>query len=128
MTVQLRAAGAGTASAGAGNSSQLVKAGDRLERDALAGVIAHASLKPLLAELTTEHFHDPVHRALREHLIDGVALDGDGVARLAELDARAEAEGIDVETGNELLLRLRERELRHELQHATPERESSKGT
>jgi hypothetical protein len=44
------------------------------------------------------------------------------VARLAELDARAEAEGIDVETGNELLLRLRERELRHELLHATPER------
>ena len=122
MTVQLRAAGAGTASAGARNSSRLVKAGDRLERDALAGVIAHAGLKPLLAELTPEHFHDPVHRALRAHLIDGTPLDGDGVARLAELDARAEAEGIDTETGDELLLRLRERELRHELQHATPER------
>jgi DNA primase len=122
VTVQLRAGGSGTASAGAGNSSRLVKAGDRLERDALAGVIAHASLKPLLAALTAEHFHDPIHRALREHLVAGVALDGEGVARLAELDARAEAEGIDVETGNELLLRIRERELRRELQHATPER------
>ena len=28
----------------------------------------------LLAELTPEHFHDPVHRALQEHLIAGVAV------------------------------------------------------
>jgi DNA primase len=122
MTVQLRAAGAGTGSAGAGSSPRLVEAAGRLERDALAGVIAHPSLQPLLAELTPEHFHDPVHRTLRAHLVDGAPLDDEAVARLAELDARAEAEGIDKETGNELLLRLRERELRHELQHATPER------
>jgi DNA primase len=122
MTVQLRAGGSGTASAGAGISPRLVKAADRLERDALAGVVAHPSLKPLLAELTSEHFHDPLHRAVREYVVEGVPLDGEGVARLAELDARAEAEGIDEETGTELLLRLRERELRRELQHAAPER------
>jgi DNA primase len=122
MTVQLRAAGSGTASAGAGISPRLVKAADRLERDALAGVVAHASLKPLLTELTPEHFHDALHRAVRAHLVTGTPLEEDGVARLAELDARAEAEGIDEETGTELLLRLRERELRIELQYAAPER------
>jgi DNA primase len=122
MTVQLRAAGGGTASAGAGQSPRLVQAGDRRERDALAGVVAHANLKPLLAELTPGHFHDPTNRAVRDYLVDGVALDGEGISRLAELDARATAEGIDVETGEELLLRLRERELRNELQHAGPER------
>jgi DNA primase len=122
MTVQLRAAGGGTASAGAGQSPRLVQAGDRRERDALAGVVAHANLKPLLAELTPEHFHDPTNRAVRDFLIDGIALDGDGISRLAELDARAEAEGINEETGQELLWRLRERELRHELQNAGPER------
>ena len=37
---------------------------------------------------------------------------------LAELDARAEAEGIDVETGKQLLLRLRERRLERELDEA----------
>jgi DNA primase len=122
MTVQLRAAGSGSASAGSAQSPRLMQAGDRLERNALAGVVAHANLKPLLAELTPEHFHDPMNRAVRDHLVDGVPLDGEGISRLAELDARAEAEGINVETGEELLLRLRERELRHELQHAAPER------
>lgn len=108
--------------AAAAMSPKRVAAGDRLERDALAGVVSHPSLKPLLAELTPEHFHDAAHRALCAHLVDGAPLDGDTVALLAELDARAEAEGIDEETGTELLLRLRERELRHELQHAAPER------
>jgi DNA primase len=122
MTVQLRASGSGSASAGSAQSPRLMQAGDRRERDALAGVVAHANLKPLLAELTPEHFHDPTNRAVRDYLIDGVPLDGDGISRLAELDARAEGEGINVETGEELLLRLRERELRHQLQHAAPER------
>ena len=45
-----------------------------------------------------------------------------GLGLLAELDARAEREGIDVSTGTELLLRLRERELRRELQHSDPGR------
>ena len=38
------------------------------------------------------------------------------VALLAELDARAAAEGIDEGTGRQLLLRLRERQLQRELQ------------
>ena len=29
------------------------------------------ALKPVLAELTPEHFYDPVHRALRAHIVDG---------------------------------------------------------
>jgi DNA primase catalytic core len=99
-------------------SPRLAQAGDRLERNALAGVVAHPSLKQVLAELPEEHFHDPAHRALRAHLVEGRPLEAESVALLAELDARAEAEGIDEETAKELLLRLRERELRAELQHA----------
>ena len=83
-------------------------------------MLAHPGLKPLLAELTPEHFYDPVHRALRAHIVDGGALDADAVGLLAELDARAVAEGIDESTGTELLLRLREREMRRELQHSDP--------
>jgi predicted RNase H-like nuclease (RuvC/YqgF family) len=97
-------------------------AAERHERDALAGVVAHRRLRPLLAELTPEHFHDPVHRTLRSHLVDGSPLDSASVALLAELDARAEREGIDESTGKELLLRLRERQLRSELHHAGLER------
>ena len=41
---------------------------------------------------------------------------------LAELDARAATEGIDEETAKELLLRLREREVRRELATADLER------
>ncbi len=103
-------------------SPKRVEARGRLERDALAGVIAHASLVTVLAELPAHHFHDETHRALRAYLVDGTPLEGDAVALLAELDARAEAEGIDKQTAEELLLRLRERELRAELQHSEPER------
>jgi DNA primase len=99
-----------------------VAAVERHERDALAGVVAHPVLRPLLAELTPQHFRLEAHRALRAHLVDGTPLDETGIALLAELDARAEAEGIDEETGTELLFRLRERELRRELQEAPPER------
>jgi hypothetical protein len=114
MTVQL--------SAGAAPSPRLVQADDRRERDALAGVVAHPTLKPMLAELTPEHFHDATNRAVRNHLVDGTPLDSAGISRLAELDARAESGGINDETGKELLLRLRARELRSELQHSDPER------
>jgi DNA primase len=93
----------------------------RREHNALAGVVAHPSLVPILAQLPEHHFHDAASRALRAHLVDGASLDGDTVALLAELNARAVAEGIDKQTAEELLLRLRERELRAELQHAAPE-------
>ena len=102
-------------------SPKRVAAATRLERDALAGVVAHPSLVPILAELPEHHFHDETSRSLRAHLVDGTPLASEAVALLAELDARAEAEGIDKQTAEELLLRLRERELRAELQHAGPE-------
>src|SRR5262249_38168223 len=89
-----------------------------LERDALAGVVANESLKPLLAELTAEHFHVDLHRALRAHLVDGAPLDRDAGALLAELDAHAETAAIDSTVGTESLRALRERGLQEELQHA----------
>jgi len=119
-TITLRAAVPAARAAAA--SPRVLSAPERHERDALAGVIAHPSLRTLLAELTPEHFHHATHRGLRAHLVDGTPLDGPGVALLAELDARAEREGIDEETGKELLLRLRERQLRSELQHADLEK------
>jgi DNA primase len=123
MTVQLRAARASFRSgSGSAQTSRLLDAQSRLERDALAGVLAHVELKTLLAELTPEHFQDPVHRAVRAHLVDGAPLDAESVTLLAELDARATERGIDEDTGTELLLRLRERELRRELLHADPAR------
>ena len=121
MTVQLRAA-ASTARAAAPASQRVLDASAKLERNALAGVLAHPGLKPVLAELTPEHFYDPLHRALRDHLVDGAALDESGIGLLAELDAHAEAEGIGEATGTELLLRLRERELQRELRQAPVDR------
>jgi hypothetical protein len=59
---------------------------------------------------------------VRAHLVEGAALDADATALLAELDARAVAEGIDEETGRELLLNLRARGIRRELATASPER------
>jgi DNA primase len=106
----------------AANAPRIMDAGARLERHALAGALAHEHLRPLLAEITPEHFYDPLHREIRTHLVDGSPLDGSAVALLAELDALADAEGIDVPTGEELIWRLRERELRRELQHAGAER------
>jgi hypothetical protein len=122
LTVELRAAG-GSASAGSAAPGRLIEAGDRLERDALAGCVAHPELVRLLAELTPEHFDDELHRRMREHLIEEERGDDrELVSLMAELDARADAEAIDEPTAKELLLRLRERHLRRELAHADPER------
>ncbi|HZT16556.1 MAG TPA: DNA primase [Gaiellaceae bacterium] len=121
MTVQL-SRGASTVRAAAAPTRRVLDASAKLERNALAGALRHERLRPLLGELTSEHFYDKRHRALRAYIVDGTPLDEDGTALLAELDARAEAEGIDDTTGEELLWRLRERELRRELQHAGPER------
>ncbi len=101
---------------------RVLDAGERLERDALAGCVAHPELLGVLAELTPEHFDSDLHRRLRAHLVDGAAADSEMVRLLAELDARADAEGIDIETGKQLLLRLRERGLERELQDADLER------
>jgi DNA primase len=96
-------------------SPKLLQAGDRLERDALAGCVAHAELLPLLAEVPADHFDSELNRRLRAHLLSPQSPEPDLVALLAELDARANAEGIDEATAKELLLRLRERELRRQL-------------
>ena len=96
-------------------SPRLLDAGERLERNALAGVAAHRTLVPVLAELGPEHFDSETHRRLRAELLAGAELD-------AELDARAAAEGIDERTAEELLLRLRERRIRRDLIDAGPAR------
>ena len=116
LTVQLRAAG--SAATGAAASPRLIDAGERLEREALAGCIAHVDLVPVLAEMSPEHFDSELHRRLRAHLVDGGEEEADLVPLIAELDARAAAEAIDEATGKELLLRLRERRLRRELADA----------
>jgi DNA primase len=121
MTVQLRAA-ASTARAAAPASQRVLDASAKLERSALAGVLAYPSVRPVLAELTADHFYDPAHRALFHHLVDGTALDAAGAGLLAELDAHAASEGIGEATANELLLRLREREMQRELRSAPLER------
>jgi DNA primase len=114
--------GGPAAARGGSVSAKLLGAGDRLERDALAGVAAYASLRDLLAELSAEHFDDELHRRARAHLLEPGATDRALIELLAELDARATAEGIDEATTKELLLKLRERKLRRELQHADLER------
>jgi DNA primase len=102
-------------------SPKRVAASTRLERDALAGVVAHPTLVAILSELPARHFHDETNRLLRSYLVGEAPLADEAVPLLAELDARAETEGIDKQTAEELLLRLRERELRAELQHAPPD-------
>jgi DNA primase len=103
-------------------SARLLGAGQRLERDALAGIVAHPSLLKVLAELGPEHFDADLHKRLVEHLLARGDADGELVALLAELDARAASEGIDVGTAEQLLLRLRLRRLRRELESADEER------
>ena len=103
-------------------SPRLLEKGFRLERDALAGVAAHPDLRDLLAELSADHFDAELHRRARAHLLQPAVPDEELVPLLAELDARAATEGIDEETAKELLLRLREREVRRELATADLER------
>jgi DNA primase len=119
----LAAAGAGEGRTAIAESPRLLQAGDRLERDAIAACVAHPELVKLLAELSPDHFDDEPVRRLRAAVIaGGEAEDTDLVGLRAELDARAAREGLDVRTGTELLLRLRERKLRRELAAADFER------
>ncbi|MBA2460486.1 MAG: DNA primase [Actinobacteria bacterium] len=102
-------------------SPKMLEKGERLERNVLAACIAHPSLVKLLAEIGPDHFDSELHRRFREELIRGVG-DGGLTELRAELDARAAREGIDELTGKELLLNLRERGLRRELESAELER------
>jgi len=103
-------------------SARLLDAGERLEQNALAGVAAHPALVPVLAELGPEHFDSEEHRRLREQLVSGSEPHAELVGLVAELDARATSEGIDERTAEQLLLRLRERQIRRELSDADPAR------
>jgi hypothetical protein len=76
----------------------------------------------VLAELGPEHFDREEHRRLRDQLVSGGEPDAELVGLVAELDARATSEGIDARTAEELLLRLRERQIRRELSEADPAR------
>jgi hypothetical protein len=97
-----------------GETTRLLDAGDRLERDVLAACVAHASLVRGLAELSPDHFDSEVNRQFRAALVSGRD-DPELTALRAELDARAAQEAIDERTGAELLLRLRERKLKRDL-------------
>jgi DNA primase len=120
LTVQLRAAG--SAATGAATSPRLIDAGERLERDALAGCVAHPDLVRFLEEMSPDHFDSELNRNMQAHLVEGGEADEELVPLLAELDAHADADAIDEATGKELLLRLRERKLRRELADADLER------
>ena len=117
LTVQLRAAGGATMAGGA-VSPKLLEASDRLELSALAGVRLHPTLGRILAELGPEHFDDPLNRRAVPVLLGVEEADAELGSLLAGLDARAVAEGIDEQTAEQLLLRLRERKLQRELADA----------
>jgi DNA primase len=103
-------------------SPKLLEKGERLERNALAACVLHPSLVRLLAEITPAHFDSELHRRFRALLVEGGEEDEQLLALRAELDARAAQEGLDERTGKELLLNLRERRLRRELEGAELER------
>jgi DNA primase len=115
-----------TAAATGTVSAKVLDAGDRLERDALAGCLAHRGLVPMLGELTPEHFDSEAHRALRQHIVTGGEPAAELVPLLAELDAVASREALDERVTEELLLRLRERWLRREISRSNDDFERTR--
>jgi DNA primase len=107
----------GAVASPASEPPRLLDAGDRLERDVLAACVAHPPLVRGLAELSADHFDSELNRRFRDVLVTGRE-DPELTVLRAELDARAAQEGIDQRTGQELLLRLRERTLKRELSGA----------
>jgi DNA primase len=100
------------------SSPRLLEAGQRLERQALAGVAAHESLLRELELLGPEHFDDELHRRARARLLGQLQDDGELTALFAELYATADEEQITFESTEQLLLKLRERKLERELAKA----------
>jgi DNA primase len=100
---------------------RLLEAGQRLERSALAGVTAHESLQRGLQELGPEHFDSELHRRARAHILGEPADDADVRELVDELHGLAAVEEISERTGEELLLKLRERRLQRQLQEAKPD-------
>jgi DNA primase len=120
MTIQVRSAVTSTKAA---VTPRMLEMGEKLERGALAGVVAHPGLLKVLRELGAEHFDSELYRRACAHLLEPAGEpEPELVTLLAELDARADAEGIDEETAEQLLLRLRERKLRRELETADDDR------
>src|SRR6478672_549185 len=97
---------------------------DRLDlpRETQAGLVPRRGGRGPEPTLSPDHFDSDLHRRAREHLLEPGEADRDLIQLLAELDARADAEGIDDATTKELLLNLHERKLRRELQNADFER------
>ncbi|MHB8641808.1 MAG: DNA primase [Gaiellaceae bacterium] len=119
MPVQLRAT---SSFAGAALSPRLLDASERLELSSLAGVRKHPKLARVLAELGPEHFDDPLHKRAVAVLVGVEEPDAELKKLFAALDARADAEGIDERTTEQLLLSLRERKLQRELAAAPDDR------
>jgi DNA primase len=111
-----------------GVSAKLLERGDRLEREALAGVLRHPSLVPTLAEMSPDHFDSPRHRELQTQLATGGGGEPPAVLLplVAELDALADRDAIDEATARELLLRLHERRLRRQLADARDDLERTR--
>lgn len=103
-------------------SPRLLDAGQTLERSALAGVAAHESLRAELAQLPPDFFDDELHRRMRAFLLGQEPADGEINALLAELYALSDTESITEDTARQMIMRLRERGLRHELKHAEGDR------
>ena len=103
-------------------SPRLLDAGSRLERRALAGIAANPELMPYLAELGPEHFDDELHRRARAHLLGDEPADGALTPLLAELYALADEESLTALTTEQLLLRLKERQLQRQLAEADDNR------
>jgi DNA primase len=123
MTVRLAASTPVTSRSGALLSSRrIIDAGLRLERNALAGVLRNQQFLEILRTLGAQHFDADVHRGLWSHLTEGTPPDAELIALMAELDATADAEGIDEATTEQALLKLRERQLRKELAEADEQR------
>ena len=91
----------------------------RLERDALAAVTRHPrsfSRSPLSRPITSPT--RSIAASATSSSPEAQATDEELVALRAELSARVDRDAIDERTGKQLLLRLRERKLRRELQDA----------
>ncbi|HEY4349349.1 MAG TPA: DNA primase [Gaiellaceae bacterium] len=116
MPIEIR--GGGTASSKVAPSPRIADAADRIERGALAGVIAYRNLVPSLAQIDADQFRDETNRALRAHLVDGVPAGQEVLALFAELDAWAPEQGIDEPTAQTYLLRMVEREIQGMLRQA----------
>jgi DNA primase len=114
---------AGRSAATSGVSSpRLLEVGQRLERQALAGVAANDSLLRELELVGPEHFDDELHRRARARLLGQVQEDNELTALFAELYATADEEQITFESTEQLLLKLRERKLERELAQAEGEK------